>query len=326
MVVSRRRVRRTWAVLAVAGLGAASCSGSSDPVPAPVATAVPGPTIEDGEPATQPDSGEIVDDGAAPVGGDALIVSMSVEAPTLDVDGAIGVEIDPAEVAELDPFGRFASCSGLRQSVGAYSVLVSEPEGPISSASVLTIGRVAGPGIHQADVRIERRGGEPVVATGTVALDAGLRSGSFVAFDSGGDRVAGSFSCDGSQGSPVPLEAGADDGVVDTVEVFVLLRRDGDERVVGLAVANGSATEVRCPGAEGSTNDVLVRVDGGLAVGALTTFELGDGDAAAMRMRAGGESYEFDEVAVLVDDDRTSGTFSASGGDGLTADGAFSCT
>ena len=57
----------------------------------------------------------------------------------------------------------------------------------------------------------------------------------------------------------------------------------------------------------------------------LTTFELTDGDSPTMRLRIGGQSYEFDDALVTVETPASAGTFSATSGD-LTVDGAFRCT
>ena len=176
-------------------------------------------------------------------------------------------------------------------------------------------------------MRVELASGDAVTAVGTLTLDDDLRAGTFVAFDSAGEPVRGSFTCDGPDAPPVPLAPGHDDGVVDSVSVFVLLRHDRAERLLGLAVAGSEpGADVECPGAIGATSDLLVRVDGGLSVGAITTFELGNGAAPSMRIRAGGAVFEFADASLEVDPSRTSGTFSAVGAGGVAADGAFACS
>jgi hypothetical protein len=326
MRIDRRRVRRGLLLGALASVGA--CSGSDpDPVAAPAPTVVPDPTgpVDDALDA----GSEIGADDVPPTtvtAGRPFVVSVSVEGASADLDGSVEVAIDPADPERIDPFGTYAACSGLRRSVGVYSVLVSAVDGPIASISVLTFERIDGPGIHDADVRIERRGGDPIVAVGTVTIADDLRSGSFLGFVADGGSVTGAFRCEGSEAGPEPLDPGVDDGVVDTVEVFVLLRRDRAERVVGLAIDGDDPTaDIECPGATGTDAGLLVRVDGDRSVGAVTTFELSDGNAAAMRLRVGDVSFRFDDVTVEADDRRVTATFEAVE-DGVTAVGAYSCS
>lgn len=323
----RRRTRRLTVVVATVGLAAAACS---DPEPAalPVVTPVPDTTA----PAAGDSSSRGRDGapGSVPGGDDAGpadVRSVTIEIEGLGFDDTVEVAIDPSDLVDVDPFGRFAACSGTNRAFGVYSVLVSTLDGPVRSVSLLTVDRVAGPGVHDADVRVEGATGEPVAAVGTVTIGDDLRSGSFVAFDAAGESMSGSFRCAGPDTSPVPLATGAGGVFGDSVSVFVLLRHERAERILGVAAAGSDpGLDVRCPGASGSQSDLLVRIDGDLSVGAMSTFELGDGASRSMRIRAGGATFEFAEVAVEVDPARASGTFSAVGADGVTADGAFACT
>jgi hypothetical protein len=330
MLAYRRGMRRLSAALVMGALITGSCSDSG-PGASPLVTLAPGPDDSTGGASsggTAP-SGDVDVDAAsaAPSSSDPFGVSVSVEASFADLDASLNVQIDPAGLAAIDPFARFAACSGLRRSLGVYSVLVSDPDGPFRSASLLTVDRVTRPGTHDADVRVEPRAGDPISAVGTLTIGNDLRSGSFVAFDAAGNSVTGSFRCDGVLEPPSPISPGRDDNVLDTVEVFVLLRQDAAERIIGFAVdATVGTADVECPAAVGAVSELLVRVDGDRSVGAVTTFELVDGPDAAMRMRAGGSTFEFDAAEIVIDGARTSGSFSATSAEGVSADGAFSCT
>ncbi len=256
-----------------------------------------------------------------------LRVDMVVMVDSTGTEVDLSATIDPDALEETDPFGTFASCSGSRRSIGSYSVLVSVPDGVVSAGSLLTVDPVTGPGIYDVDVRVEQRSGLIQLATGTVTIGADLRSGTFVGFEPEGGKISGSFECSGGDASPTPLPTGDEVGVLDSVEVVALLRRDDAERVVGLAVdtARLPGASAECPAAVGAPGQVVVRVDGDQSVGAITTFELTDGGSPTMRLRVGGASYEFDDVVITVADPATAGTFSATA-DGLSVDGAFRCT
>lgn len=232
-----------------------------------------------------------------------------------DLDTTVGWSGDPQSIAESDPFGEFAACSGWRARLGAYSVLVSGGA-EVAAVSVWSADRVQAAGIYDAQVRVERPGSPPVEASGTMTLLDGLQRGEFVAFGPSGGRVEGTFACTGAP-SPVPLGMG-DAG---TAEVFALLSDGEAERFLGLA-ADGSV-DAECPGGPGA---VIVDVEGDPTVGGITAFELaGDGPVTG-RLRAGGATYELDDVTVTLDDGGTSGVFAAVSPEGVSVDGAFRCT
>ncbi len=335
----RRRVHRA-ALLASLLIVAAACSGADDPAPPASTSFTPsttvdsvvadqtGPTGSDGAGSDGAISGGVdesaadesaVDAGPAPDLADAE-VTMTVRSDVADATLAVSL----AESAE--PFGSFASCAGLRTNVGAYSVLVSVPEGEVRSMSLLTDDLVDGPGIHDSQLRVESAAGDAWVGAGTVTLADDLMSGAFVAFTPEGAPIEGEFECTGADG-PIPLESGPADGVLDTVEVVALLRVDHAERVLGLAVDARSVPTAVCPGASGGDGGaVIVRVDGDESVGAMTAFELTGGSRPTVRLQAGDATYEFETAEIDVDDDATSGSFSATSPSGVVIDGAFRCT
>lgn len=240
------------------------------------------------------------------------------------IDTTVSWSGDPASLVEDGPFGRFGACSGLRGHVGAYSVLVSG-DGELDAVSVWTAERVTAAGVYDAEVRIERAGSAPISASGTMTIDDGLQEGEFQAFGPSGGEVAGTFSCLGTV-PPTPLSAtGLDgDGELDAVEVFALLQ-DGDaERILGLAADGSSGAECAALGQDSSST--VVRVDGDAVLGGLTAFELTDEPSVTARLRAGGASYEFDDVMLRVDDSGASGVFSGVTAEGVSVDGAFRCT
>lgn len=240
---------------------------------------------------------------------------------------AVQIELDePSVVADLsapagpagDPFGDFATCSGVRGAVGTYVVGVGASSGTVRWASVVTATRLEGPGTVDADVRIELADGTSVEATGTTTIATDLASGSFIAFDAAGSRVSGTFDCRGGSAPPT-LIAESPDGAI---EVLALLRRSGAERVVSAARVGATAED--CP--LGVDSPTILTIDGDESLGAITTFELtDDGTTGALRLRIGDYVEEFDDVDVSVSDTSRAGTFGAVRGD-LALDGAFSCT
>ncbi len=305
------RARALLLLAAVAVALTAGCSGeSSSESDAPLTTTVP--VGDAAAPVT------VADDPAATVPSttappEPVTMTVQIRVPDAGVDDELSAELSTTG----DPFGDFASCSGIRREVGAYSVLMSRTDGDVRSVSVLSTTRVAGSGTLDADVRVERRDGAAIVAAGTLTVDAGLRSGSFLAFDAEGRRVEGGFECLDTE---LPEPIGVNDGP--SVEVVALLRLGDTERVVSLASSDPSW--VSCPGAV-DDQPLVLRADDGVGLGSLTTFELtADGDEASMRMRIGGEVEEFSVVELELDDERLAGTFAATDGD-LVVDGAFTC-
>lgn len=231
------------------------------------------------------------------------------------VEASVGWTGDPDDVVENGPFGAFASCSGLRDDVGAYSVFVSGSD-DVDLVGIWTSARVVGPGIYDSEVRIERASVAPLTASGTMTILDGLQEGRFLAFGAEGGRVEGTFSCSGSE-PPAPLPADASGAV----EVFAVLRSGGAERFVGLATdAVGTAA---CRG----DGDIVLSVEGDSTIGSITAIELDALPPASARLRVAGIDYEFPDVTVTLDERTgTSGVFSAATADGDSIDGAFRCT
>jgi hypothetical protein len=252
-----------------------------------------------------------------------VVVTASVSVPSAGVAADLVVGVSELAPDQLDPFGLFVACSGLEPSVANYSVTVSDPSAEVTAISVISVEPVTVAGVYDADVRVERAAGGAIDGVGTMLLDEGLRSGTFMAFDVLGNEISGEFRCEGSPGGPTPLPVGPDDGILDSVEVVARLRRDASERLVDIATTAGEV-DADCPGATGAAADLLVRVD--TTTGSLTTFELNGGDAPAMRMRVGGTTHEFSEVTTDAEPGDTAGTFTAEAADGLSVVGAFRCT
>jgi hypothetical protein len=305
----RSIVRSSLALVAVL----AGCAGGGGP-----AEVSPETTVITTEPPvpTAPAPGTLPAESADPpwVRMSATITSPDGDAAEFAADGRSGGS---------GPFEEFASCSGLRDAIGAYSVFVSVADGALS---VWTADRVDAAGVFEADVRLERPGSAPVSAAGTIEVSDGLQSGRFLAYPAEGGRIEGTFACTGSE-VPSPLVVGPADGVLDTVEVFALLGEGETERVVGLAVdASDPDVEVRCPAVEdGASGDVVVRVVGDERVGAITEFEISVAPRPVVRLRVGEQFYELTEVSTVVEPDGRSGVFGAAA-DGVSVDGAFRCS
>jgi hypothetical protein len=311
---------RSRILLLAGAIALAACSGSgadSSPTTLPPPPAAPADDGASPEPAA-----DAVDDNAMLA--DVVpqwSVSIDVVAEGFEdgsVDASVGWTGDPDAVVENGPFGSFGSCSGLRERVGAYSVFVSGTE-EADLVGVWTADRVSGAGIYDAEVRIERAGLAPLTASGTMTILDGLQRGEFLAFGGDGGRIEGTFSCSGAEPSS-PLRTGpTDDGTVDSVEVFALLRNGAAERVVGLATDSSDA-------ACASGSEIIVGVEGDVTTGAITTFELGGGPTTSARLRVAGAGYAFADVTVSLDDTNTSGVFSGTNVHGISIEGAFHCT
>lgn len=262
-----------------------------------------------------------------------VVTEPEIQADPATVRVDVGVGQLSSELTGLlsdsdDPFANFVSCSGLRSTFGIYSVLASVESGPVTSISVVSSDLVAAPGVHDAAVRVEFGGSAPAVdAVGTMTVSDDLRSGSYVAFDAEGGAVDGTFDCTGGDADPRPLVVGSDDGMLEAVEVFALLRRDTQQRIVDLATPADGAATVACAGAQGAPDDLLpgVRVVGDESIGAITEFELSGGPEPAIRLVVGTMVYASDQVMRRGTGQAGAGSFNAEA-DGVAIDGAFRCT
>lgn len=316
-----RRMRR-WLVLAAVAALAAGCSSGDDgpvddPVDATTSTLAPAPADEAAT--AEAGASEAMVDDVAPVEW-----TVRVDATWSGIDGqpdgsiSAALSFDPA-TASGGPFAAVGSCSGQRALVGAYSVFASQ-DGR-TAINVWTADRVRASGIYDAEVRIEGDG-SPLVAGGTMTLLDGLQRGRFLAFVAGGGRIEGDFECTGAP-VPTPIDTGVTgDDVLDSVEVFAVLRDGSAERVVGLAA--DAAADVRCPAVSGDdAPGVVLEARGDAGLGAITSFELAEPDV--LRLAVAGETYEFADVVLALSEDGTSGSFGAVSGT-TSIEGAFRCT
>ncbi len=207
MVYVRRMNHRGPATSIVSALFVLlGCSGGSSEPPIVVGTiAPPLPTVTlveaDDEAEAQVPPQEIVLSVTEP-----LEVTMSVVVEADGIDTELRAVLDPTALERSDPFGSFASCSGGQRSFGPYSVLVSADTGDVAAARVLATDDVSGPGIYDADVRVELRSGASRSAVGTVTIAADLRAGEFTAFGAGGELLSGSFECRGGDDVVSPVD------------------------------------------------------------------------------------------------------------------------
>jgi hypothetical protein len=295
---------RATTSVAIVALVVSACSGDDGVVTAPGATVIP-------PGATTTSTVAAVGEPTVPAtSSSSRRVAVSVESPQLGVRSQLAGDVGG------DPFGDFATCSGLARHIASYAVGVGDADGPVRWVSAVTALRIDGPGSYDADVRIELAGGETIDAIGSLTVDAGLTSGTFAASTPEAELVTGTFECEG--GAAPALVAG-DAGLV---EVVALLQLGEAERVV--SVAGDDPTVVECPlGAGGDS--LLVRVDGDSSTGAIRAFELRV-DAAgtgSLSLRVGDGAYEFDDVDVELTGD--AGIFAAAKALGPAVDGAFSC-
>ncbi|MEY2959489.1 MAG: hypothetical protein RLZZ01_2057, partial [Actinomycetota bacterium] len=188
-----------------------------------------------------------------------VAVDLVVPAEFLAVGtGSVAWSGQPAVDAVDGPFGRFGSCSGWRDVVSAYSVVVSTgsttgASDELAAVVIWTSDRLEGPGEYDVEVRLERADGEAWLGSGTAVLADDLRSGAVDAVAPDGTAVSGGFECSGPL-DPIPV------GSAPVVEIFALLRSEGSERVLGLVTPETAAA--RCAGSDGSTS-VTASVDAG---------------------------------------------------------------
>jgi len=224
--------------------------------------------------------------------------------------GGIDHSLDSDALEDGDPFGDFAACSGLRDLIGNYTVAIGSEDGDIEWVSVTSTSRIESSGIVDADIRVETAS-DRIDASGTLTLESSLQAGTFVGFDDAGDRVVGSFRCDGASS---PDLIGPDTEPL--LEVVVLLRRGTSQRVVTLA--GDDPAVIAC-----ADGDMIARADGDRSIGAITRFELST--TGALLLTVGAIDYDAERADVHQNADGDSGSFDAAVGD-VTIDGAYSCT
>lgn len=316
-------------VLAIAGsLMLGACSGSEGSTPStvptielvPIQSTIPIVTApaDDGGPTTSS-----VEPDRFP--GDAIVdVTVATEIPGIAGELS-GPPVGPAD--DEGPFGVYASCSGYRATVSTYSVVISAPGSDVEAVSLLTTEPIAeappGQGLYEAELHIEPAVGSNVDASGILTLDGDLRSGSFQGATAAGESIDVGFECFGGNAEPAPLIVGDAPGELETIEVFVLLRRGQRERFVGLAVDTRDAADSV---ASCSTDEALVSIEGDFTAGAISSFVLTDGIDSMVRLQVGGVSYLIEQPEIGTTDEPMSGSFHAVGDDGLTIDGAYRCT
>lgn len=276
-----------------AGTGSAAAAGSDTPTAKLTPPSTARVTASTGLPTTVPPTTVAPTTVPAP----EPFVSVDVEiGPTSTVVAAPAVETD----LPLDPFGTFAACSGLRDSVATWSLQVSDPGQDVTAVSILTGTDVAGPGTYDGTFRVEFVNGAALDGSGTVTLDPGLQSGTFVAADA---DLNGSFTCTGAD-APALVDA--------DVQVFALVRKGAAERMMSIAASAPA----------GACGDG-VNVTGDAGVGAPVELTI---DAATVAIRVGTVDLPIDPAQTELHLDGGSGSFRAVTADGLTIDGAFTCS
>lgn len=310
-------MRRTASVVALT-LAIAACSGGDDPAPNPSATTTPPATTI--APETVSDAGEARPSTTAPAEPVVWTVSIDVSVDGFEsapsVEAVTSLTFDPDDPG--DPFGVSASCSGSRDEVAAYSVFVSGGT-EIDYVGLWTSDPMVSSGIYDVQIRVEHAG-STYDAFGTMTLATDLRSAEFVGFGRTGGEISGAFRCDGGD-EPSPLMLGDDDGTLESIDVFALLRRDTAIRVVGLATTELVLAD--CPAATSGaeTSETALEVRGGAPIGSISSFAV---TSDRVTMRVGSVDYELDVV------DRSesggAGTVSAIGSDGTNLDAAYRCT
>lgn len=319
-------MRRSVVPVAVAVAIVAACSGGDDGTGTPASTTPAAPPTSSDE--ASGDDAATAAPPAPPNGGEEEW-RIELEATVRPASGgayAPGVSWTTSpDATETDgPFGTFASCSGHRSFVSPYSISLSAI-GSFEVVTVWTADPVTEPGTYDAQIQLDHDDHELVVATGTVTIDEGLQAGEFTATANDGTLVEGRFECSGTP-SPVPLTVGDPaDGVLESVEVFALLRDGGGERITGLAT--DASVDVACPAVDGveAASSRVLSASGDARLGAITAIEIGV-EPAVLRLTVNGQVFESDDPSVDLADDGAAGSFAAAFAGGVTVDGAFRCS
>lgn len=277
----------TWSIAALAALALAGCSGGGSPsvqsaqeLPATVAAATVAATT------------------APPAIPHTIGVRLVIDGQPRDDTVQVGAE------GGGDPFGEFASCSGLRSSFGVYQMVISGSEALGGAVQVNSTTNPHEPGPVAASARIETDQAT-VDVDGTLELSEGFRDGRFLGATASGSRIVVEFNCT-SANTPVPI-----DRTRPYSDVAFLLVRGEQRRVLAFGVP--------APCAEGGIEAEIPpeqRPAGGLSrvVIAPDRLELFVNDAP---LALSGSSVSVASA--------TTGTFAASAADGANLTGAYSC-
>lgn len=290
-----QRVRRLGVAAAIT-VGFAGCSNSANPV---VSDAVPNTVATTLRPAPVTTTAPV--STTAPIPPAPVVVKVT----TRIGDQTVSDEVVLSAETTSDPFGRFATCSGAWNTFGAYNMLVSNPDPKVGSVQISTVDSVRRPRTARATARIER-GSEVHLSTGILEFADGFTKGVFGGQTTDGKEIAIDFACE-SDRQPQPI-----DRTRQFVDVAVLLRSEGRERIVSAGVAQGcdeGRIELAADPAEP------------FALGAISATTIAP-DALAIRI--GDRELEF-ETQTVTPLDATSGTFRAVTTDGIVVTGAYYC-
>lgn len=280
---STRRVSAAGALLISAGI-AAGCSGGTSPAVESVQeVATTGATSPPTTKVAVPDAIEM-----------RLVIDGKPQDDSALVDGSIG----------SDPFGRFASCSGLRTSFGAYQVLISGSEVFGGSVQVNSASNPHQEGTVSASARLETEA-SVIEVDGTLDLADTFRGGRFLGTTDDGARVVIEFDCT-SPRSPAPI-----DRTRPYVDVAMLMVKDQQRRVLSFGLMTACADKgidaeiAAADGPVGGLSKVLIKPD-------------------KLELYVSGQQLDLADSSVSPRTD-VAGTFSATTADGVMITGAYSC-
>lgn len=223
----------------------------------------------------------------------------------LVIDGKPTVDtVDVADFEDVDPFGSFASCSGLRSAFGAYQMLLSGSEALGGSVQVNSTSNPHDPGTVSANARIESDA-QTVDVQGSLDLSEDFRSGRFLGNTAAGSRVVIEFDCQSAL-QPAPL-----DRTRPYVDIALLMVKNKQRRVLSMGLAspcNDKGIDSEIPAEEGPP--------AGLSRAVINPDKL--------ELFVGGKPLKFDQSSVSVTSS-TAGTFNATTADGAKITGAYSC-
>lgn len=300
-------------VAADAGEGPAAKAAPAAPVaePAPPTTQPPAPARVEVDVEVGPSLTVLAGEAPATTGvadaEDATIDATTEGAIDAASGGVTATGLRGVVAASVaDPFGQFATCSGIRQTLSTWSLVVSDPSSAMTAVSIYTVAAVHGPGTFEGFFRVEWENGASLDATGTVTLDPGLQTGSFAAGDA---DLRGRFACTGAP-APRPLDG-------KTVEVSALVKRGSAERIISLAAPYQA-------GVADCTADGTVRVVGDAGVGAPVEFTVASGGSPTISV--GGAALPLVAETVTSATLPDSGVVHAETVDGLTIDAAYRCS
>ena len=180
---------------------AVSCSDAAEPTADTLDSLVDGTAAVLAEDAAPSPTTSLAPGAAAASDAPAMsgVVSIQVRLATSGVDETLLLDRATVDPEELDPISLFASCAGL-DGGDEFGVAVTDLRRLATGDELVAVrlaaaDAVTGAGQHDATLDVADATQLSTTYTGTMELDADLRSGTFDVIDAEGNAATGSFQC-----------------------------------------------------------------------------------------------------------------------------------